>query len=127
MGEYGHSLVIGKMNLEGAEKLKSTFQPQPLQSSVAVYKRPELLIYHVTCAVDEETYITEEGAKFYSTEPILPKEHLRMQQLMEREKRIVCLYCISFKDIQSEPKVIRVNRDQNLHLFLLIHKEQNGM
>jgi len=108
-----------------ATKLPGNFSPQPDQSRVDVYKRTDLL-YHVIVDVDEETYFLRNGDDFYSTEPILPKEHLRMQQLMEREHRTRCKFCITFKDINSDPKVITVDRDELLHAFLLNHKSRAG-
>jgi len=107
----------------GAEKLKSKFQPQRDQTEITVYKTKDQLIYHVQVEIDEESYVVRNGKNFFTTTPILPKEHLRLQQLMEREKRTRALFCISYQDIDSVQKVITVDRDELLHAFLLSKKE----
>lgn len=106
----------------GAEKLKSKFQPERDQKEVTIYKTRDQLIYHVQVEIDEESYVVRNGLNFYTTTPILPKEHLRLQQLMEREKRTSALFCISYRDIDSAQKMILVERDELLYAFLLSKK-----
>lgn len=106
----------------GAEKLKTTIQPQKDQTEVTVYKTKDQLIYHVQVEIDEESYVVRNGKNFFTTTPILPKEHLRIQELMESEKRTRALFCISYQDIESKQNTIVIDRDELLHAFLLIKK-----
>lgn len=104
--------------IASSEKLASVFAPQDDQKKITIYKNTYLLVYHVDILVDKETYFLHNVESFFSTEPILPKEHLRMQQLMVREKRTRCIFYASFQDIGDEPEIITVERDQLLHDFL---------
>jgi hypothetical protein len=99
-------------------QLSSKFAPQPDQVKVTIFKRPDALVYQVEVKMDEEQYIERNRESFYSSQPITPKEHLRMQQLLERESRQRCLFSISYKDITNEPTVITVERNELLHAYL---------
>lgn len=107
-----------KSMIERSVKLQSNFKAQKDQSKVTIYKAKEMFIYHVTVNIDRETYLSNNSENFYSSEPILPKEHLRIQQLMVREERTRCIFCITFRDIAEEPEMIIINRDILLHEFL---------
>ena len=104
--------------LEAMTKLPSAFRVHNDQISVTIYKGDSSLCYHVIASVDKESYYLRNGADFLSTEPILPKEHLRMQQLMIREKRERCLFRISYRDIEDVMDVIHIELDECLFTYL---------
>ena len=106
--------------LSAMTRMKSAFAVQADQCTVSVYKNDTKLLYFVRTELSKDDYIIRNEHSFYSTEPIRAKELLRMQQLIVREKRHVCIYAISYGDsvIDNFIDLIPVQRDMLLHMYL---------
>lgn len=106
--------------LSTMSRMKSTFAVQADQSTISVYKDSTKLVYSVRTEFSKDDYITRNEYSFYSTEPIKAKELLRMQQLIMREKRHVCIYAISYSDSDADNFIdlIPVQQDTLLHAYL---------
>lgn len=108
--------------LETVRKTNSKYDVKQLQSDVSVYHNAHLVIYSVTTIATKDEYLDNNEELFFSTEPIMPSEYLRMLKQMRKEKVHVCIFAITYSDDYVD--IIPVKNDPIL--YEMLDQEKNA-